>query len=586
MQYEQKTMTSILDAVPLILDSSFLSLSEVSCLCQVSKDMQLMIQQEETCFWKQKFEEIVEVGASYYKNSGDYIEEEQDVVMRNISRRSRRMNPVFYKVDPSHNGLLPCFSTNVDPSVIERVGYYQMVKCLMSKTCCVCGEMGNFASPHSFRRYCRQGCADCDEGSSPDVLDETNTTKESDYMPEDQRCTTEISNISGSMPTIESTSLRNSFFDNKKTTLSLKVMAGTSSTIEDIDKRIKDEKSEITTVSNNGLIKCDNNDGVDDEDKYNLKRLQDQIETGPHQQCLPVGVYTLVNTRYVLPNKPIGFTHALKCNSKDCHVSGCLSDIVRHERLQHNEMYAHPQNHNFEVIYPEVQSIKYMNTSFSKKFAKYRKKLSRLVKQGLVKKSMGISTTKMNGKAFIVNNWSICFCNGCKLAIDLRSSLCNSEEKERYDIDILFQSNNNHIPLQLLFLSFDGQNNDNHEEIINDKALVFVRERIDLESELELIELLSVLIETSINRYTLERFSQIYLKVGQRCKGHHQNNILTKIFQRIYCTDVNHNDSDWNEVQWTSMNLRSYRLRKNFFKLQRSLNMYHVKRLVRRRSIY
>lgn len=559
-------MPSILQTVPLILNSGFLSLSEVSRLCQASKDMKMIIQQEEHYFWKQRFEEIVEVGISYYKNSGDCIEEGKEALMYNCSRRSREMSPAYYKVDPVHNGLLPCFSTKIHPTIIEHVGYYQMVTCFMSKTCSVCGMMGNYANPLTFRRYCRHICSKSDEESSSYFLDKNTAMKEFSVS-EQQLYNRGIPKISGLMSKIVSSSSDNSITDEDSATLLSRDMTEAVAAIECDDKRIKHKES----VSNDGSNRYCNNDGY----RYIIENTQDKTVKGPHQQCYPIGVQISFNT------SSIKLTHALKCNKNGCNVSGCLNDIMRHERLQHNDMYAHPQNYDFEVIHPEVQSLKYMNTSFYNKFIKYRKKLSYLVKGGLVKKSMGVSTKKLNGEAIIANNWIICFRNGCRLAIDLRSSLCNSEDKETYDIDMLFQSKDNHVPMQLLFLSFDAQDENNHKEIINDKGLVFAQEKLGLYSESELIELIAVLIERSIQKYTLELFSQIYLKVGQGFRGRHQNNILTKIFQRIYRIKLNHNDLDWNKVQSESMYLR-----KIFFKLQRSLNMYYVKRLVRRRSEY
>lgn len=514
-------MSCLIDVIPLLLASHTLELRDVIRLSQVSKDLQSIIVYQQSYYWKRLYEQITESGCTYNKHRGRNIEERSEVIMicnnfrhddDNIANsviRRRSIKPAFEKVDVDYNRLRPCFSSdaivrnNIENNTYGHYDdnnyYLTMVKCLLSKTCVVCGNMSSYANPLTFTRCCRGKCAKiptlCKNSELPNL-----SMKDSTF------------------PSVEDTNNKDQYF------------------------------------------------------KY----------TDDYLKCYPIGVHIKSNKSIT---SCIGFTNAVKCNHQHCNVSGCLDDVMRHERLQHHTLYSHAQYYDFETIFPEVQSQKQISNSFESKFLNQSSKLVDLLKGSTIKKAMGISSKKLNQDVVIAYYWTIHLKSGCRIGIDLRSIIKPSESKtDNYDIDILFQHQDNAVPFQVLFCSSYATRirKKNREDVVDHNALTVLKEKLSVDTDNEIIQFLAILVESAVHSYILKDLSKMqWDNYDDKCQ-----NLIRRIFR---CGDQsNFLSPDSNACKGGSkLNLflqKSNDLPNLLQGFKKAVNEYRITRLIRRRG--
>jgi hypothetical protein len=205
----QSQSLSLTDALPFVLNTDLLTIEDILVLRELSKDIQAI--SDEAPVWKGLYDEAVKAGSSYKENArGFFGKEENEAILCTHEFKSLSWS-AFPKVDTTHDGLRSCFTpsnTTVTTTVETTVGqyqskegsFYQMAKCLRSKTCQVCGKLGNIASPVTFKRYCSQECADKDGCSTP--CEPIGVWSDNGTMQHAYKCNHEGSNISGCLEDI------------------------------------------------------------------------------------------------------------------------------------------------------------------------------------------------------------------------------------------------------------------------------------------------------------------------------------------------------------------------------------------------
>ncbi len=521
------------DIIALVLNNNLLSLNDVITLTEVSKDLKQIIKEEEIYFWRRTFEEIMNCGTSYVSNSGDYLIETDEFLQSTNNMNTSRRH-VLHKVDIVRNRLPNCLSTDVDPSIIKQYGYHHLTKCLLSKKCDVCGRIGNFANPIVFKRYCGQNCADHDK-----ELISACRALEAGKMP---------------VPLIKDGDLPIKNIESSTTP------TNDSSTIPDMSDNEISDSSQHSNITGKGPMMIN-------------KTLRPSI----YQRCYPVGVRKMGNERHL--SNLAGFTHAYSCSSEGCNMSGNLGDIMRHRRLQHDIVYANQKSYDFEVVHPEAEIQRVLKSSFSDKLLKHKNVLSQIVSDSIFKQAMGVSTKKAGGNIIICFNWIISFYNGCALAIDLRSTVDNTDDnRESYDLDISFQKSDNSIPVHLVCLQSDNQTEaSSDQDFINKNGLSFLQACLSLNSGSEVIELLAALTAYALPSYALESFSQKLI--------HKKDGSLKEIFRRIYhYSPSNVTPVDTGTQRSSIISLVNQMCSNSMLKMQKQISMYNVRRLVRRRA--
>lgn len=502
-------MQSLSDIIPILLDSEVLTLADIVNLSGVSKDLKCFIQDEEAYYWKRLFNNSVKMGEFYVDAVDQTIDDDDDVSVDEYGVRSRRS--CFQKLDCRQNGLPTFFSTDMKPSITQQIGYYQLTKCLLSKSCHVCGTMGCYASPTTFRRYCGQQCANRDQSlqAKSDMSSSTRATLSSSKSPS-------------------------------------------------YEYLLAEDETEHTTL--NSTL----GDSIHSQDVSNI--FNQQINQSV--SCYPIGVCTLVSSPHQNKKRKIKFTHALKCDHEGCAVSGNFHDIMLHKRLQHEIMFS---PHDFKVLYTETKSRKRVKALLDSSYLKHKIKLSNIVKDSFITKSMGVSRKTSLGNIVVCENWAITFRNGCKIAIDVKSTL-NTLSKykiEKYEIDLSFQRKVNGVPIRILFLICDRLEDTYDEDFIHQQSLSTLRTCLSLDSESELIELLATLIQNALYPYILKCFTKKYRTNGEN--EHQKLRILKEIFgRRMKKIPIVHTICE--------------ACSDSIFKLQKSVKNYHVRRIVRCRE--
>lgn len=163
-----------------------------------------------------------------------------------------------------------------------------------------------------------------------------------------------------------------------------------------------------------------------------------------------------------------------KSEDTTCYTCGCLSDIIRHERLQHGRVYEYRDS--IYATIPDMLKVatleeEYTRPSNSIIIGNYQKeKFISLFKGWVIRKRRG--TFDEYKSCYNTDYWDIRFHNGCTIAIDVRSY---GEGGNNIYMEVFFQEHDNFVPWSLITYSLGDDNDDETIKkygITNQKAII------------------------------------------------------------------------------------------------------------------
>lgn len=223
-------------------------------------------------------------------------------------------------------GMLECFA-KPSPQVLASVGYKHAARCLLTKTCFLCGKMAGNANPITMMRTC-DGCADSNESM---WIIAKSKAKEA-FLLSEKDCSSFRSapvpfSLSGKPGEKAKTSVVFLISDVKEA--SFAKHGGADGLATEFAKR--------KTAAASGYNKSQSTNKPQKK-RPKIARLSDRPADDLASLRYFFGMSLPIPTVFAGHFGPVKMTHSAKC--KVCNARGTIRDIVMHERVEHTVLVA------------------------------------------------------------------------------------------------------------------------------------------------------------------------------------------------------------------------------------------------------